>query len=84
MISTRRIVAAVGLAMGVTGLAAPLATAAPVAPVGTQDTANPVALLDSISRTGIPPEHQAKMPRPSASLKQATDTLTPVTGRLID
>ncbi|MEV5987797.1 hypothetical protein AB0L85_22740 [Streptomyces sp. NPDC052051] len=82
MISTRRIVAAVGLAMGVTGLAAPLATAAPVAPVGAQDTANPVALLDSISRTGIPPEHQNKIPRPSAGLSKATDLVAPLTGRL--
>ncbi|MDR3081833.1 MAG: hypothetical protein LBV60_13070 [Streptomyces sp.] len=79
MISTRRIVAAVGLAMSVTGLAAPLATAAPA---GAHDVGNPVTLLDSLSRTGIPAEHQNKMPRPSAQLNHAADLVAPVTGRI--
>ncbi|OIJ98372.1 hypothetical protein [Streptomyces colonosanans] len=84
MISTRRIVAAVSLAVGVTGLAAPLAAAAPAG--AARDVGNPVTLLDSLSRTGIPPEHQNEMPRPSGQiagqLHQATDIVEPVTGRL--
>jgi hypothetical protein len=93
MISTRRIVAAVGLAVGVTGLAAPLASAAPA---GTSDAGrlNPVTLLDSMSDSGIPAQHKDEIPRPSAQLAglnrlndldqlhQATEPVAPVTDLL--
>ncbi|MDH6696096.1 hypothetical protein [Streptomyces sp. MAA16] len=91
MISTRRIVAAVGLAAGLTALAAPLANAAEPA---AQDSGkiNPIAMLDSLTTSEIPAEHQARLPRPSAQLKQLnglndlsqlhqiTDMAAPVTG----
>ncbi|PWI14696.1 hypothetical protein DI272_11390 [Streptomyces sp. Act143] len=91
MISTRRIVAVVGLAAGVTGLAAPMASAAPL-----DDTAklSPMATLDSLSVSDIPAERQAEIPRPSEQLaqmnrlndlnqlSQVTDLVAPVTGLL--
>jgi hypothetical protein len=93
MISTRRIVAAVGLAVGVTGLAAPGAGAAtPGAPDAGR--LNPVTLLDSVARSGVPVEHRDEMPRLSGQLAglnqlrdldrlhQATDLAAPATGLL--
>jgi hypothetical protein len=91
MISTRRIVAAVGLAAGVTGLAAPLANAAPAS---AQDTGkiSPIATLDSLAMSDIPLEHRAGVPRVSEQLQglnrlhelgelhQLTDLAAPVTG----
>ncbi|MGW0824566.1 hypothetical protein [Streptomyces sp. NPDC002845] len=65
MISTRRIVAAVGLAVGMTGLAAPMANAADTADA---DKVNPVAMLDSLTVSDIPEEHKAAIPRPSSQL----------------
>ncbi|MER6130287.1 hypothetical protein ABT173_48665 [Streptomyces sp. NPDC001795] len=91
MISTRRIVAAVGLAVGVTGLAAPLANAS-TADVRDAGKPNPVALLDSLARSDIPAQHKDEVPRPSSQLAglnhlrdlnqlhQATDLAAPVTG----
>ncbi|MFJ3821017.1 hypothetical protein [Streptomyces nodosus] len=87
MISTRRIVAAVGLAAGVTGLAAPMAAAAPA---GTADpgSANPVTVLDSLARSDIPAQHKDEIPRPSRQLEglnelhRATDLAAPATGLL--
>ncbi|NEB03563.1 hypothetical protein [Streptomyces sp. SID13726] len=72
MISTRRIVAAVGLAVGVTGLAAPLANAADAA---APDTAplSPMAVLDSLAVSEIPAEHRAEMPKVSQQLNKAND-----------
>ncbi|MET9405204.1 hypothetical protein ABZX90_05355 [Streptomyces sp. NPDC002935] len=93
MISTRRIVAAVGLAVGVTGLAAPMATAAG-SEAHDAGKANPVATLDSLALSDIPVEHQAELPRPSAQLAglnrlndlnqlhQVTDLAAPATGVL--
>lgn len=90
MISTRRIAAAVGLAVGVTGLAAPLANAA-AAGTPASPRPNPVALLDSLAHSGVP-EHRGEVPRPSGQLSglnrlhevnqlhQATDLAAPVTG----
>jgi hypothetical protein len=66
MISTRRIVAAVGLAVGVTGLAAPMANADAVAEA-TQ--LNPMTTLDSLAVSDLPEEHRAALPRPSQQLK---------------
>ncbi|WP_371667681.1 hypothetical protein OG985_08600 [Streptomyces sp. NBC_00289] len=95
MISTRRIVAAVGLAVGVTGLAAPLANAAAPAPATGQ--LNPIATLDSLAASGMPAEHQAATPRVSQQLaqlnkvddlrefghlRQLTDLVAPVSGLL--
>ncbi|MEU9384927.1 hypothetical protein AB0D38_29930 [Streptomyces sp. NPDC048279] len=91
MISTRRIVAAVGLAVGVTGLAAPLANAADAS---APHSGNPTVLgvLDSVSRIGIPAEHQDEIPRISeqvqglnglqklGELHQLTDMAAPATG----
>ncbi|MGI5460600.1 hypothetical protein ACQEWB_47035 [Streptomyces sp. CA-249302] len=68
MISTRRIVAAVGLAAGITGLAAPMANAATVAP--NEGQINPIATLDSLTVSDLPEEHKAQIPRPSAQLQQ--------------
>lgn len=91
MISTRRIVAAVGLAAGVTGLAAPMASAAAAPDAG---KLNPVAQLDSLAVSDIPAEHQDSIPQVSSQLKglnrlndlnqlhQITDLAAPVTGLL--
>lgn len=93
MISTRRIVAAVTLAAGVTGLAAVPAGAATA---GTPQSGrlNPVTLLDSLARSGVPAEHRNEIPRLSGQLAglnhlrdvnqlhQATDLVAPVTGLL--
>ncbi|MFF0011063.1 hypothetical protein [Streptomyces sp. NPDC005374] len=93
MISTRRIVAAVGLAVGVTGLAAPLANAADAA-APEASPLSPIAMLDSLAVSDIPAEHKAEMPRVSAQLNKAndlyklnelhqvTDLAAPVTGLL--
>jgi hypothetical protein len=92
MISTRRIVAVAGLAAGVTGLAAPMASAAPV----DADTArlSPMATLDSLTVSDIPAERKAEIPRPTEQLaqlnrlndlnqlSQVTDLAAPVTGLL--
>ncbi|NUO45172.1 MAG: hypothetical protein HOV73_29540 [Streptomyces sp.] len=92
MISTRRIVAVVGLAAGVTGLAAPMASAAPA----DADAArlSPIAMLDSLALSDIPAERRAEIPRPSEQLAglnrvndlnqltQITDLAAPVTGLL--
>ncbi|WP_151484152.1 hypothetical protein [Streptomyces albicerus] len=66
MISTRRIVAAVGLAVGVTGLAVPSANAGTAAPETGQ--LNPISMIDSLAVSGIPPERQAQVPRVSSQL----------------
>jgi hypothetical protein len=91
MISTRRIVAAVGLAVGVTGLAAPMATAAGSEAHDAGKT-NSVSTLDSLALSDIPAENQAELMRPSAQLgglnrlndlsrlHQVTDLGTPATG----
>ncbi|MFG3146252.1 hypothetical protein [Streptomyces sp. NPDC048243] len=93
MISTRRIAAAVGLAIGVTGLAAPMAAAAG-SEAHDAGKLNPIATLDSLALSDIPAEHQAELPMPSAQLKglnglndlnqlhQVTDLAAPVTGLL--
>ncbi|WP_307783579.1 hypothetical protein [Streptomyces spinoverrucosus] len=54
MISTRRFVAAVGLAASVTALAAPAVHAAEADAPGA-DRLSPVALLDSVTVSDIPP-----------------------------
>ncbi|WP_405741321.1 hypothetical protein OG885_41155 [Streptomyces sp. NBC_00028] len=92
MISTRRIVAVVGLAAGVTGLVAPMASAAPADADAAQ--LSPIAMLDSLALSDIPAERQAEIPRPSEQLAglnrvndlnqltQITDLAAPVTGLL--
>ncbi|MEU6351438.1 hypothetical protein ABZ896_19205 [Streptomyces sp. NPDC047072] len=94
MISTRRIVAAVGLAVGVAGLTAPLANAAEAA-VPDNGQLHPMAMLDSLAVSDIPEEHKAEMPRVSKQLAalnqvdelnklnelhQVTDLAAPVMG----
>ncbi|MFF4345717.1 hypothetical protein [Streptomyces sp. NPDC001530] len=93
MISTRRMVAAVGLAVGVAGLAAPMANAAG-SEAQNAGKLNPIAELDSLAVSDIPAEHQADLPRPSRQLAglnrlhglnelhQVTDLVAPVTGLL--
>lgn len=93
MISTRRIVAAVGLAAGLTGLAAPPANAADATAPDAGRT-NPMATLDSLTASDLPVERKAELPRPSARLQQLnrlrdlgrqhqiTDLPAPVTGLL--
>ncbi|WP_328505391.1 hypothetical protein [Streptomyces sp. NBC_00391] len=66
MISTRRIVAAVGLAVGVTGLAAPMANADATADA---TTFSPMAALDSLAASDLPEEQKETLPRPSEQLK---------------
>ncbi|MEV6961110.1 hypothetical protein AB0M97_18310 [Streptomyces sp. NPDC051207] len=69
MIATRRIVAAVGLAAGLAGLAAQPASAADGA---ARDTGrpNPITMLDSLVVMDLPEEHKDAIPRPSAQLTQ--------------
>ncbi|MFI6034976.1 hypothetical protein ACIBBD_12580 [Streptomyces sp. NPDC051315] len=67
MISTRRIVAAAALAVGVTGLAAPLANAAEAPDAG---KLNPIALLDSLAASEIPAEHRHQLPPVSRQLSE--------------
>jgi anti-sigma factor RsiW len=93
MISTRRTAAAVGLAVGVTGLVAPMANAAD-APAFKDGKVSPVALLDSLAVSEIPAEHQAQLPKVADQMKalnhlndlqqlhQVTDMAAPVTGLL--
>ncbi|MET7733536.1 hypothetical protein ABZT02_19500 [Streptomyces sp. NPDC005402] len=88
MISTRRIVAAVGLAVGVTGLTAPLANAADAAGPDTGQL-NPIAVIDSLATSKIPAEHKDEIPPVSrqlaglnqlGQLEQLTGLVAPVTG----
>ncbi|WP_345652340.1 hypothetical protein [Streptomyces siamensis] len=91
MISTRRMVAAIGLAVGVTGLAAPMASAAG-SEAADAGKLNPVAELDSLALSSIPAEQRAAMPLPSRQLAglnrlndlnqlhQVTDLAAPVMG----
>ncbi|SFF33527.1 hypothetical protein SAMN02787118_105427 [Streptomyces mirabilis] len=84
-------VAAVGLAVGVTGLAAPMASAAEAPDAG---KLNPITQLDALAVSDIPAEHQAGIPRISEQLgglnrlndlnqlHQVTDLVAPVTGLL--
>lgn len=84
-------VAAVGLAVGVTGLAAPMASAAAVPDAG---KLNPLTQLDALAVSDIPAEHQDEVPRISSQLSglnrlndlnqlhQVTDLVAPVTGLL--
>ncbi|MFE1249280.1 hypothetical protein [Streptomyces sp. NPDC058735] len=65
MISTRRIVTAVGLAAGVTGLAAPMAQAADAE---ARSPLSPIAALDSLTVSDIPAPHKDEIPRPSSQL----------------
>ncbi|MFR9787318.1 hypothetical protein ACL07V_01360 [Streptomyces sp. MB22_4] len=96
MISTRRIVAVLGLAAGVTGLAAPLANAADASAAHT-GRINPMTTLDTLATGGLPAAQQARMPAVSEQLKalnqvseldrlgelhQVTDMVAPVTGLL--
>ncbi|MFB6549525.1 MULTISPECIES: hypothetical protein [unclassified Streptomyces] len=81
MISTRRIVAAVGLAAGVTGLAAPMASAAEGGALG-MDKLSVTQTLDSLAVGDMPAEDRAQMPRPSQQLNRLNDLeqLQQVTG----
>ncbi|MDX3693904.1 hypothetical protein PV726_26925 [Streptomyces europaeiscabiei] len=91
MISTRRIVAAVGLAVGVTGLAAPMANADATADA---TRFNPMTALDSLAAGDLPEEQKETLPRPSQQLKslnqvhelnrlhQVTDMAAPALGLL--
>jgi hypothetical protein len=65
MISTRRIVAVLGLAAGVTGLAAPAASAADA---GSTPLLSPMATLDSLAVTDLPEEYKDDLPPLSAQL----------------
>ncbi|NUP14708.1 MAG: hypothetical protein HOZ81_01080 [Streptomyces sp.] len=68
MISTRRIAAAVGLAAGLTGLAAPLANAHPADTRTAGPRLNPITTLDQLAQTGIPEQHKHRVPRVSQQL----------------
>ncbi|GAP52553.1 hypothetical protein [Streptomyces azureus] len=89
MISTRRFVAAVGLAAGVTGLAAPMTNAADAE---SRNPLSPIATPDSLTVSDIPAEHKDKIRRPSSrpaglnrlndlnQLNQAVGLVSPVFG----
>lgn len=94
MISTRRIAALAVLAAGVTGLAAPLASAAEAPNTG---RLNPMTTLDTLVADQIPVEHRDELPPVSRQLgelnkvseldklnelHQLTDLVAPVTGLL--
>ncbi|MFE3031968.1 hypothetical protein ACFXKY_09975 [Streptomyces canus] len=91
MISTRRIVAAVGLAVGVTGITAPLANAADAAAPNAGQL-NPIAVIDSLAMSDIPAEYKDEIPPVSRQLAglnrvndlnqlgQLTGLVAPVTG----
>ncbi|MBQ0963804.1 hypothetical protein KBY91_28080 [Streptomyces sp. RK23] len=81
MISTRRIVAAVGLAAGVTGLAAPMASAAETGALGTEKL-SVMNTLDSLAVGDMPAEDRGRMPLPSQQLNRLHDLeqLQQVTG----
>ena len=96
MISPRRIVAAVGLAASVTGLAALPAHAAESGPQNAGKL-NPMTLLDTVADTGMPAGQEAQAPKVSEQLQAAnrvqevnrvnelhqfTDLLAPLTGML--
>ncbi|KOU09634.1 MULTISPECIES: hypothetical protein [Streptomyces] len=80
MITTRRIVAVVGLAAGVTGLAAPMASAAG-GPLGAEKL-SVTNTLDSLAVGDMPAEDRARMPLPSQQLNRLHDLeqLQQVTG----
>ena len=85
------------LAVGVAGLAAPLANAADAAAPDAGQL-NPIAVLDSLAVSDIPAEHKDEIPRVSKQLAalnqtndglnklnelhQVTDLVAPVTGLL--
>ncbi|MDI3422975.1 hypothetical protein [Streptomyces luteolus] len=77
MIQAKRILVAVALAAGTTGLAAPAASAVSVS-----------GELDSLAKTGISPEYRDAVPSVSGQLgklnelRQLTDQAAPVTGLL--
>ena len=82
MISTRRIVVAVGLAAGVTDLAAPMANAADAE---AKSPLSPMATLDSLTVSDIPAANKDEIPRPSSQLAGLNrlndlDQLNPVVG----
>ncbi|WP_221350651.1 hypothetical protein [Streptomyces beigongshangae] len=95
MIPTRRIVAAVGLALSVTGIAVPAASAATVPQAGKLDL---IGNLDSIAVSDLPAEHRDEVPkirdgvkglgqlkgglRQLEQLHQVTGLAAPVTGLL--
>ncbi|MFI7413811.1 hypothetical protein ACIBU0_34650 [Streptomyces sp. NPDC049627] len=68
MMSTRRIAAAVGLAAGLTGLAAPLANAHPADTRNAGPQLNPIATLDALAQSGIPEQQRHRVPRVSQQL----------------
>lgn len=89
--------AAVTLAAGITGLAAPLASAAPAVDPDAGKV-NPISTLDTLVLSDIPKEHQAGYPKISeqahqlqnlnqleqglGELHQLTDLVAPVTNLL--
>ncbi len=81
MISTRRIVAVVGLAAGVTGLAAPMACAAEAGALGAQKL-SVTDTVDSLAVGDLPADARAQLPRPSQQLNRLGDLnqLQQVTG----
>ncbi|MFV0132246.1 hypothetical protein ACLGIH_03090 [Streptomyces sp. HMX87] len=81
MISTRRILAAVGLAAGAAGLAAPMASAAD-AEAGKAGGLSVKGTLDWLAAGDIPAEYRDEILPPSAQLNRLNDVnqLHQVTG----
>ncbi|MFD0318845.1 hypothetical protein [Streptomyces flavalbus] len=70
MISTRRIVAAVGLAAGVAGLAAPTAAGAAEAEAKGTGKISPLAIVDSLQVKDMPVRYRDALPLPSQQVAQ--------------
>ncbi|MFJ9039993.1 hypothetical protein ACIRF8_25845 [Streptomyces sp. NPDC102406] len=91
MISTRRALTAVLLAVGTTAIVAPAAQADTTANTA-GNTISPTALLDTVSTMAVPDAHRDEVPRTAeqlsglnglyklSELHQLTDLVAPVTG----
>ncbi|MFD4635213.1 hypothetical protein ACFVYR_28925 [Streptomyces sp. NPDC058284] len=94
MTSARRLIAAVSLAAGAAALATPSAQAA-APPSPDAGKISPVAVLDDVTKIGIPEERRAELPTLASQLSglnqlkkleqlnelhQITDLVAPVTG----
>ncbi|MFF2652541.1 hypothetical protein [Streptomyces sp. NPDC058045] len=85
MISTRRVLAALALATGATGLAVPAAVAADQ---GVQ-VPSVLGTVDDLSANSVSAEHRDELPRPteqlstaSAGLNHGVSELAPLTGQV--
>lgn len=90
MISTRRVVTAVLLAVGAAAVAVPAAEAAPL-PIGGGEPISPTGALDTVSTMAVPPGSRNEVPKVAEQLTglnrlnelhQVTDLVAPVTNAI--